>query len=280
MPEHYAVVTPDGARIEAVPNLGTLGGTFARATEGHDGIYAAAPTFVARGINGLGSLAFNGTNALTTAAYTNTGAAVSVFLVSRWTSWEGVGNKGRWGGPLSLSARNPTSFGSGEKDDNQIHGGLSYQHGNETTLDYLKTYGGQDLTVSDVGFEIGKPYLTYSWRDADLQKASTALWMPDATQCVTGNITQATGGIAYNCQINRVCVGGRLRNGAPQVFSSWNRMYFGEIGEVLVFSRRLSDAERDAINAYLHNKWFGTAEPLPEGSPMAGTMRCVFTSKI
>ena len=263
---------PDGARIEAVPNLGTLGGTFARATEGHDGIYAAAPTFVARGINGLGSLAFNGTNALTTAAYTNTGAAVSVFLVSRWTSWEGVGNKGRWGGPLSLSARNPTSFND-EKDDNQTYGGLSYQHGNETTLDYLKTYSGQDLTVSGVGFEIGKPYLTYSWRDADLQKASTALWMPDATQCVTGNIIQATGGIAYNCQINRVCVGGRLRNGAPQVFSSWNRMYFGEIGEVLVFSRRLSDAERDAINAYLHNKWFGTAEPLPEGSPMAGAMR-------
>ena len=263
---------PDGARIEAVPNLGTLGGTFARATEGHDGIYAAAPTFVARGINGLGSLAFNGTNALTTAAYTNTGAAVSVFLVSRWTSWEGVGNKGRWGGPLSLSARNPSSF-SDQKDDNQTHGGLSYQHGNEKTLDYLKTYGGQDLTVSGVGFEIGKPYLTYSWRDADLKKASTALWMPDATQCVTGNITQVTGGIAYNCQINRVCVGGRLRNGAPQVFSGWNRMYFGEIGEVLVFSRRLSDAERDAINAYLHNKWFGTAEPLPEGSPMAGTMR-------
>lgn len=265
---------PDGARIEAVPNLGTLGGTFARATEGHDGIYAAAPTFVASGINGLGSLAFNGTNALTTAAYTNTGAAVSVFLVSRWTSWEGVGDKGRWGGPLSLSARDPTSYmPNGQMDDNQTYGGLSYQHGNETTLDYLKTYGGQDLTVSGVGMEIGKPYLTYSWRDADLQKASTALWMPDATQCVTGNIAQTTGGIAYSCQINRVCVGGRLRNGAPQVFSGGNRMYFGEIGEVLVFSRRLSDAERDAINAYLHNKWFGTVEPLPEGSPMAGAMR-------
>ena len=264
---------PDGARIEAVPNLGTLGGTFARATEGHDGIYAAAPTFVASGINGLGSLAFNGTNALTTAAYTNTGAAVSVFLVSRWTSWESVGNKGLWGGPLSLSARDPTSFMDGHMDDNQTYGGLSYQHGNAATLDYLTTYGGQDFAVSGVGLEIGKPYLTYSWRDADLKKASTALWMPGATQCVTGTIMQATGDIAYNCQINRVCVGGRLRNGAPQVFSSWNRMYFGEIGEVLVFSRRLSDAERDAINAYLHNKWFGTAEPLPEGSPMAGAMR-------
>lgn len=268
---------PDGVRIEAVPNLGTLGGTFARATEGHDGIYAAAPTFVARGINGLGSLAFNGTNALTTAAYTNTGAAVSVFLVSRWTSWEGVGDKGRWGGPLSLSARDPTSYmPNGQMDDNQTYGGLSYQQNggaDGTAFDTFKTYGGQDLTISDAGMKIGKPYLTYSWRDADLQKASTALWMPDATQCVTGNITQATGGIAYNCQINRVCVGGRLRNGAPQVFSWWNRMYFGEIGEVLVFSRRLSDAERDAINAYLHNKWFGTAEPLPEGSPMAGAMR-------
>lgn len=268
---------PDGARIEAVPNLGTLGGTFARATEGHDGIYAAAPTFVASGINGLGSLAFNGTNALTTAAYTNTGAAVSVFLVSRWTSWEGVGNKGRWGGPLSLSARDPTSYmPNGQMDDNQTYGGLSYQQNggaDGTAFDTFKTYGGQDLTISDAGMKIRKPYLTYSWRDADLKKASTALWMPDATQCVTGNIIQATGGIAYNCQINRVCVGGRLRNGAPQVLSGWNRMYFGEIGEVLVFSRRLSDAERDAINAYLHNKWFGTAEPLPEGSPMAGAMR-------
>ena len=158
-------------------------------------------------------------------------------------------------------------------DDNQAYGGLSYEHGNAATLDYLTTYGGQDFAVSGVGLEIGKPYLTYSWRDADLKKASTALWMPGATQCVTGNIMQAEGDIAYNCQINRVCVGGRLRNGAPQVFSSWNRMYFGEIGEVLVFSRRLSDAERDAINAYLHNKWFGTKEPLPEGSPMAGAMR-------
>lgn len=266
---------PDGARIESVPNLGTLGGTFARATEGQAGVYAAVPTFVANGINGLGSLAFNGTNALTTAAYTNTGAAVSVFLVSRWTSWEGEGDKGRWGGPLSLSARDPTSFADAEKDDNHVYGGLSYQHGDATTLDYFKTYGGQDLTVSGAGMEIGKPYLTYSWRDADLQKASTALWMPDAFQCVTGAITQAKGDIAYKCQINRVCVGGRLRNGAPQVFGGWNRMYFGEIGEVLVFSRRLSDAERDAINAYLHNKWFGTAEALPGAgdNPMAGTTR-------
>ena len=266
---------PDGARIESVPNLGTLGGTFARATEGQDGVYAAVPTFTANGINGLGSLAFNGTNALTTAAYTNFGAAVSVFLVSRWTSWEGKSNKGRWGGPLSLSARNPTSSSDPTKDDNQVYGGLSYQHGSETTLDYFKTYGGQDLTISGAGMEIGKPYLTYSWRDADLQKASTALWMPDAFQCVTGAITQAKGDIAYKCQINRVCVGGRLRNGAPQVFGGWNRMYFGEIGEMLVFSRRLSDAERDAINAYLHNQWFGTAEALPGAgdNAMAGATR-------
>ena len=120
-----------------------------------------------------------------------------------------------------------SEFSDPTKDDNQTYGGLSYQHGHATTLDCIRTYGGQDLTVSGVGLEIGKPYLTYSWRDADLQKASTALWMPDATQCVTGNIIQATGGIAYNCQINRVCVGGRLRNGAPQVFSSWNRIVNG-----------------------------------------------------
>lgn len=268
----------DGARVESVPNLGTLGGTFARATEGQGGVYAGLPAFAANGINGLGSLAFDGTQALVTAAYTNAGEAVSVFVVSRWTSWEGAGGKGRWSGPLSLSARDPSSYTDSTRDDNQTYGGLSYQHGNATTVDALYTYyGGKSVNITGAGMEIGAPYLTYSWRDAGLKKAATALWMPGAFQCATGEIAQATSDTAYNCEINRVCVGGRLRNGAPQVFanSTANRMYIGEVGEVLVFSRRLTDAERDAINAYLHNKWFGTAEALPGAgdNPLAGATR-------
>ena len=261
----------DGARIESVPNLGTCGGAFARATERPEtsAPLAAAPAFVANGINGLGSLAFSGTNALVTAAYTNVGAAVSVFLVARWTSWEGVGNKGRWGGPFSLSARDPAYFSTSEKDDNNVYGGLHYQHSSETTIDQFMTYGGQSLQIKGVGLAVGTPYLAHSWRDGDLRKAATACWLPGAYQCVTGTLSSLSAA-SYDCQINRVCVGGRLRNGAPQVFSGWNRMFFGEIGEMLVFSRRLTDAERDTVDAYLRNKWFNAGEAFPGGRAPAG----------
>lgn len=262
----------DGARVASVPNLGTCGGAFAQATERPEesATLAGAPVFSANGINGLGSLAFNGEEALVTAAYTNTGAAASVFLVARWTSWQGTGGKGRWGGPVSLSARDPAFFSSETRDDNHIYGGLSYQHSGETSVDLFKTLGGLELQIENVGLAVGAPYLAHSWRDGGLRKGATSCWLPGAYQCVTGDLA---GGASYDCQINRVCVGGRLRNGAPQVFgdgSGQNRMFIGEIGEMLVFSRRLEDAERGRIEVYLRNKWFNAGEAFSGDRPPAG----------
>lgn len=248
------LVATNGETVAPVPNLGTAGGSFVKPTG--DLGSAGAPTFAASGIGGRGSLFFAGANALMTDVYTNYGAAASVFVVSRWTSWESTGGKGRWGGPFSMMARAPTALSDKTGDDNHAYGGLSYQHGGGT-IDTLSTFTGDKLAFSGAGFKVGSPYVTHSWRDAETKMASTTVWQADGTGvCKTGTVNSAR----LNCEVNRVCIGGRLRMGTPQVFANWpegNRMYIGEIGEVLVFSRMLTDAERAAVETYLRNKWLG-----------------------
>ncbi len=244
----------NGETVASVPNLGTAGGSFVKPT-GSLGS-AAAPTFAASGIGGRGSLFFAGTNALVTDVYTNYGAAASVFIVSRWTSWENSGGKGKWGGPFSMMARAPTALSDKTGDDNQALGGLSFQHGG-STIDTLYTFAGGQYGISGAGFKVGSPYVTHSWRDADTKKSATAVWLADVAGvfCKTGDV----GSARLNCEIDRVCIGGRLTKGLPQVRTdaTQNRMYIGEIGEVLVFSRMLTDMERTAIETYLRNKWLG-----------------------
>lgn len=249
------LVATNGETVASVPNFGTAGGAFVRPTGDLGG--GAAPTFAASGIGGRGSLFFAGANALVTSVYTNYGAAASVFVVSRWTSWAATGGKGKWGGPFSMMARAPTALSDKTGDDNHAYGGLSFQHGGGT-IDTLYTFGGlSQAAISGIGFEVGRPYVTSSWRDAETGKGSTAVWLDDgAFQCVTGSLNA----VRSTCEIDRVCIGGRLRMGKPQVFASnpeGNRMYIGEIGEVLVFSRMLTDAERAAVETYLRNKWLG-----------------------
>lgn len=247
------LVATNGETVASVPNLGTAGGSFVKPTG--DLGSAGAPTFAASGIGGRGSLFFAGANALVTDVYTNYGAAASVFVVSRWTSWEASGGKGKWGGPFSMMARAPTALSNTTGDDNHAYGGLSWQHGGGT-IDTLSTFTGDQLAFSGAGFKVGSPYVTHSWRDAETKEASTTVWQADGTGvCKTGTVNSAR----LNCEVNRVCIGGRLRMGRPQVFanSSDNRMYIGEIGEVLVFSRMLTDAERAAVETYLRNKWLG-----------------------
>lgn len=246
------LMATNGETVARVPNLGTAGGAFVRPTG--DLGSAFAPTFVVSGVGGRGSLSFDGKSALVTDVYTNYGAAASVFIVSRWTSWANAGGQGKWGGPFSMMARAPTALSSNLGDDNHAHGGLSFQHGGDT-IDTLYTFGGlSQATISRVGFEVGHSYVTCSWRDAETRKGATAVWLDGgAYQCVTGSLNT----VRPTCEIDRVCVGGRLRMGRPQIFpdSAANRMYIGEIGEVLVFSRMLTEAERTAIETYLRNKW-------------------------
>ena len=55
------------------------------------------------------------------------------------------------------------------------------------------------------------------------------------------------------------------RNDAPPPYSgrAVNRLFLGQIGEYIVFSRGLSDAERTYVETYLRRKWLGVADAMP-----------------
>ena len=245
----------DGATVTTVRNLGTAGGEF-RQVNTIKNVLSGAPTYAANGIGGLGSLAFNGKQALVTDAYVNRGEQVQVFFVSRWTSWEGTQGNGRWGGPVSLCAENPTYTG-GNADDNHCHGALSYQHGSDTTIDDLSSYtadGG--FAIKNAGLSVGSPWVTVS--KLSTGAFSTAVYLDNGA---SASGADARTGFA-NCDIDRVCLGGRLRAGAPQI-DTWEpgcRMLIGEIGEFIVFSRALTDDETAAVTDYLRRKWL-TSKP-------------------
>lgn len=248
----------DGATVTSIPNLGTAGGSFVQ-MNGMDGNnLVAAPTFVKDGIAGRGVLNFNGAQALTTAAYTNRGARVQVFFVVKWTSWDnngGKGGMGKWGGPLSLMAVAPKKYSNATCDDNQSYGSLSFQHGS-TVFDGLSCYYMDDgVSFSGKGLKVGEPFLTMSYRDSSNNSVGAKIVLDNGTSYVSDHVGQKT---ILDCDIDRMCLGGRLRKGAPQVSASdptSNRMLIGQIGEVLAFSRTLTAAEQATVIAYLQNKW-------------------------
>lgn len=246
----------DGATVSSVPNLGTAGGTFG-IEKGCTGYTPTAPTFVADGIGGRGTLYFNGSQALMLHSHTNRGVRTQVFFVSKWTSWEFDGGKGKWGGPFSMSAVAPAKF-SDSGDDNNCSGALCYQHWT-STMGTLQTLSG-DCNVNDLasGISVGVPYLTHSGRDAQARRMFSEIWREAGYAAKTNSA-----GPTVNCDIDAVCVGARTRKGLHQVFGAGdtrNRSYIGQIGEVLVFSRELSAAETATIYAYLKKKWFGVGE--------------------
>ncbi|MGN0853082.1 MAG: autotransporter-associated beta strand repeat-containing protein [Kiritimatiellia bacterium] len=248
----------DGATVSSVPNLGSAGGSFVNVTA-FSNYTPAAPAFVKSGINGLGTVAFNGSQSLVTKAYTNRGERVTLFIVSKWTSWAATGGQGKWGGPISLSALSPVKTSSATGDDNQCYGSVSFQHASDSVVGKINTMGGDifvyDLSVS--GLAVGTPYLTRTSRS--VAGLETSVWCGGDADPVL----KSTAGTIGNCDIDTVCIGGRLRLGVPQIFgldATSNRMYIGQIGEVLVFSRLLTDGETASIDAYLRNKWFGADE--------------------
>ena len=248
----------DGATVTSLPNLGTAGGTFDVVTC-QSSYKPAGPQFVRDGIGGRGALYFDGDQALLTRAYTNRGARTQVFLVSKWTSWAGTGGKGRWGGPFSLCARTPRQYFNTTCDDNQCYGALSYQHGSETSIASLNTYGGDASVLEQPsGISVGVPYITHSGRDNAVKKIFTEIWRADGSHAQTNTISTMG-----DCDIDALCIGCRLRKDVPQLWGKGNannRSYIGQIGEVLVFTRELSADETAAINAYLRSKWFGADE--------------------
>ncbi len=142
-----------GREVAVVPNLGTAGGSF---TKFKSGTIPTAPVYTNNAINGRPALYFNGGSALTTDAYTNKTATLSIFMVAQWTSWDyngGNGGLGHWGGGLSMS-----TVASTEQDN-----GTPYSFHTETATSINNTYFSapniSTTQITNPNRDVGTPYL-------------------------------------------------------------------------------------------------------------------------
>ncbi len=239
-----------GQTVAEVPNFGTAGGSF---TQFKSGTIPPPPVYTNNAINGLPALYFNGGSALTTDVYTNRAATLSVFMVAQWTSWDyngGQGGLGHWGGGLSMS-----TVASTEQDN-----GTKYSFHTETATSVNNTYfSAPDISTTQItnpNRDVGTPYLDQCVYTGSRLFVSQYLG-PDVAE-VTYN-QASTAGATFN--IDRVAVGGRLGSSGKCQYggsttASGNRMYIGHIGELLVFTRALTDDEKAVVRAYLKRKWF------------------------
>ncbi len=253
----------DGAAVASVPNFGTAGGAFAPFTWKDDShVLPDVPTFAKYGIDGKGALAFNGAQALALLSYTNRSTSVEVFFVGMWTKWaqKGTtdGSSGYWGSPFSLGRRGMTV------NDYSDQNGVSYQHKdpNKADLGRFVTMP-SEVSVYDPSLTNGTPYFLSTARNAGT--ITTTVCTSDATGDVSASATTVSA-----VSIDVVSIGSRLDPGAQAIVHSTqigndghsthgeNRTFHGRLGELIVFTRTLSDAERASVAAYLKAKWLGS----------------------
>ncbi len=254
-----------GSTVANIPNYGTAGGSFKK-------VNADVPTFSTNAINSLAAFSFNGNQGLVLDTYTNTTDKFTIYVIAKWTSWDKAGGKGRWGGPVSFGQST-----SPNDDDSWNRGVFMWQFGGETTIQSINTIYGTGASFNITGETlplVGEPFLLNSTYNA---KAATVFaYKGDASEPVAqaANLSEAN----VNQNVDRVAIGGRFQEyGNLQANGNGNgnnRMMIGDIGEMIVFSRLLTDNEKTVVEAYLKRKWFGSAtEPVAatesgEASPL------------
>ena len=283
------IVAQNGASISVFPNLGTCGGVFRRFPKLPEGTSAkaipAAPTYNASGINGLPVLNFNGAQALNLTSYTNNGNGLTVFCVYKWNSYSDSDCCGNSCAPFSMQPIMPgrheydaESYDSSGNLVHSSHGGMvgGLYHGYSVLSEgapakFLAQTGTQRYTLNwseKVEDRLG-PIITVH-RRLDTTNSGRVFYGTGASDYVAGT----TSGVVYNQNIQNINLGGRLyvdgaamcdRNDAPPPYSgrAVNRLFLGQIGEYIVFSRGLSDAERTYVETYLRRKWLGVADAMP-----------------
>lgn len=266
------VSAKDGDTLSTIANLGTAGGSFAKFTKAisnSGGMIPNAPKYVAKGIGGHPSFFFDGQMALALDSYKNTTTNCEIFVVAMWTSYEASDGKGRWGGVVSLGSVNMTA---NEDQHNfgvlstMVDGGSAGKFGSMSVI--FGTPEGQETTsASHATASLGSTLLSpgVSTNEAfvlRIRRGSTAgngeMWLGDSRGVKSNSSTYTK----RNCRIDRVCLGSRLMTGGLATTYntlSKSRNIIGQVGEFIVFTKNLSDVEREAVSDYLRRKWIGTS---------------------
>ena len=258
-----ALSAADGATVTRTPNLGTAGGQF--------GPYAVQdvprPTYDADGIGGKPALYFAGGKdgaGLELRAYTNHTDRLTYYLVMKWDGWtDGDGGANyRWHGPLSMMPNSATG------EDYNTDGSADIQW-NDTLASFNVVNGSTKsvgLTAS-AGLTADKPLLIRNVRSG-MQAAAGCWWNVNEPDFATGSVSL----VLPTNRIEIIGLGGRMTSNGSVARPNPSRMLKGWIGELIVFSRDLTDAETAYVETYLKRKWFGsTVEQAPEPKPETGS---------
>ena len=219
-----------GTNVAAVADESGNGNTLAQSTS------ALEPTYSASGINGLGSLAFNGKQ------YLLTSGAMSTSLYNESTTFfvaspTGTANaKPFFSGPYNANPRFEVLFGSN---------GAAYLNFNNNT----PGVGGGSISANTVA---NVPAL---WTLGGSVSNSVEILRKNGNQLATntGPGAAVTGSYPFSV--------GAMAQGTNYAYN-----YTGQIGEVVTFARYLSAAESAQMEGYLACKW-GLQTRLPANHP-------------
>ena len=224
-----------GQKVDSVPNKGKAGGSFGKFTAG---TIPNAPVLRASAFNNRPALYFDLTSMLLLESYTNKTPYITVCTVGNCVA------PTKWYGYLSMKA-----------NDAKVDGGSSGQFHIEDSAPkdkkrlFLRTSstvtGG--ITLSDAAIA-NTPFFDF-YESSDTERSA---FQYTANGLVAGENKDSLSFPRFD--IERVGIGGRLgANGEAQN----NRTYNGYIGELLIWSRLLTDPEKAEVSAYLKSKWFG-----------------------
>ena len=262
----------NGAELTTIANLGRSGGKFGKFTKAisnSGGMIPKAPTYLAKGIGGKPSFNFDGQMALALDSYTNNTDNCEIFVVATWTTYGYSDGTGRWTGAVSLGSTKMT----GNEDQHNfgvlstmVDGGSAGKFGSMSVIfgtpEGNETSGANHATASLSSTLLSPGVSTNEAFVLRIQRGSTAgnsdIWLGDARGTKKNSSTYTE----RRCRIDRVCIGSRLMTGG--LATTYNtlaksRNIIGQVGEFLVFTRKLSATERSAVSDYLRRKWIGTS---------------------
>ena len=268
-----STLTVEDGKVVAIRNKGSCGGMFLRNTRG--GETSPGVPALAKDINGLQSISFDGNSALALNSYVNKNPdrRLQIFIVAQHTADTDLtsNKKGRYSGAFSIESTKLDAL-----DYNQI----TAPHIQEQIVNdkkYVRFYVGKN-TYAEVGSADfytdakEKPFLISA------AMGTTAAWlcieMKDGTKkSVTKENVSSLDTPALDLDI--VQLGGRLgAYGAAQwvgTSNSGNRMWVGSIGEFIVCDAILTTPEQKALQNYLRAKWFGEGNANAEKPVALGT---------
>lgn len=261
----------EGDTVSTAPNFGTVGGMFGAFPFGND---FGRPTYAANALNGGPAIYCRGGSSGSGLYldYTNKTDKLTVFFVMRWDDWtseseadKNMGKNYYWHGPLAMG---PATLEDKTATTEDYGIGNRFYFQWTGNLGAFGTYfvGGQSFNSTMDGTPTpDRPLVIGAVRDGTTIR-SFSWWTDDSP---TFKETSATAE-ATPWNIECIGLGTRLAYTNGKVKPNANRALRGWIGELIVFSRTLSENETAFVQRYLQRKWGGSeqaAVTMPEAEP-------------